>query len=130
MRKKKLLKNTIASITFEVTTLICGFILPRLILRYYGSQVNGLVNSITQFLQIIALFDMGVGAVVQSTLYKPLAENDNGLISKIVKSAKRFFDFFTIGHFEKSRGYNKKTFVERLLSEREREWNVSLFDVL
>lgn len=96
MRKKKLLKNTIASITFEVTTLICGFILPRLILRYYGSQVNGLVNSITQFLQIIALFDMGVGAVVQSTLYKPLAEKDNVLISKIVKSAKRFFDLLGI----------------------------------
>lgn len=96
MKKKKLIKNTIASLVFEVVALICGFILPRLILKSYGSQVNGLVNSITQFLQIIAFFEMGVGAVVQSTLYKPLAENDETMISQIMKSAKRFFDFLAI----------------------------------
>ena len=34
---------------------------------------------------------MGVGAVVQSSLYKPLAEHDNESISKIVVSAGKFF---------------------------------------
>lgn len=70
---------------------ISGFILPRLILSTYGSDVNGLVNSITQFLGVISLLDLGVGAVVQSTLYKPLADNDNVSISKIYVSANRFF---------------------------------------
>lgn len=60
-------------------------------LRYYGSEVNGLVNSITQFLHIIAFLDLGVGAVVQSSLYKPLADGDNSQISCVLKSAGRFF---------------------------------------
>ena len=60
-------------------------------LSYYGSEVNGLVNSITQFLQIIAFLDLGVGAVVQSSLYKPLADGDNNQISCVLKSASRFF---------------------------------------
>ena len=91
MRKKRLLFNTVSSTIFQVTTIICGFILPRLILQTYGSEVNGLVNSITQFLQVIAFLELGVGAVVQSALYKPLVDKDNDQISKIVASAGKFF---------------------------------------
>lgn len=91
MRKKRLFYNTITSFAFQITTIICGFILPRLILKEFGSEVNGLVNSITQFLNIIAFLELGVGAVVQSSLYKPLADNDEREISKIVASAGEFF---------------------------------------
>ena len=90
-RKKKLLLNTVSGISLQITTVICGFILPRYTLAYFGSSVNGLVNSITKFLSLITLLDMGVGAVIQSALYKPLAKKDNEQISKIIKSAKKFF---------------------------------------
>ena len=91
MNKNLLIKNTISSIVFQVTAVICGFVLPRLILEHFGSEVNGLVSSITQFLQIIAFLELGIGAVVQSSLYKPLAEKDNIKISEIVVSANKFF---------------------------------------
>lgn len=91
MQKKRLAWNTVSSITFQVTTIVCGFILPRLILQHFGSEVNGLVNSITQFLQIIALLELGVGAVVQSSLYKPLYDRNEKLISQIIVSAHKFF---------------------------------------
>lgn len=91
MRKTKLLYNTLSSLLYQIITIICGFILPRIILQYYGSEVNGLVNSITQFLQVIAFLDLGVGAVVQTALYKPLADKDCDQISKIYKSASKFF---------------------------------------
>lgn len=77
-----------------MTTIICGFILPRLILNAFGSNVNGLVNSITQFLGIISFLELGVGAVVQSSLYKPLAENRQNDVSKIISSANKFFRRF------------------------------------
>jgi hypothetical protein len=91
LRKKLLIFNTLSSLIFQITTIICGFILPRLILQTFGSTTNGLVNSITQFLQIISFMELGVGAVVQSSLYKPLVDKDNKLISKITVSARRFF---------------------------------------
>ena len=74
MRGRLLAKNTIASLIAQITAIVCGFILPRFFLEYYGSDVNGLINSITQFLGIISFLELGVGAVVQSSLYKPLAE--------------------------------------------------------
>ena len=91
MRKKKLIYNTVSSLIYQIVTIVCGFILPRVILNYYGSEVNGLVNSITQFLQIIAFLDLGIGAVVKTSLYKPLADGDNKQISMIYCSADKFF---------------------------------------
>lgn len=90
-RKKKLLLNTVTGGLKQIVTVICGFILLRYMLLYYGSSVNGLVSSITQFLGFIALLDMGVGAVVQANLYKPLASKADDQISRIVKSSERFF---------------------------------------
>lgn len=91
MRKKRLVWNTFASVFYRLAVVACGFILPRLILEYYGSETNGLVNSITQFLSIISFLELGVGAVVESSLYKPLAEKDSLKISQIMVSANKFF---------------------------------------
>ena len=91
MRKLLLMKNTFASLLSQITALVCGFILPRLFLEHYGSSVNGLINSITQFLGVISFLELGVGAVVQSSLYKPLAEQDGNQISRISVSANKFF---------------------------------------
>lgn len=79
------------SLLHQATSIVCGFILPRLILESFGSEVNGVVDSITQFLGVISFLELGVGAVVQSSLYKPLAENDSAAISRIMRSANRFF---------------------------------------
>lgn len=91
MQNKILFYNSISPLIYQVSTIICGFILPRLILGYYGTEVNGLVNSITQFLAIISFLELGVGAVVQSSLYKPLADKDNIIVSKVITSADKFF---------------------------------------
>lgn len=90
-RKRKLLLNTVTGILKQVIMIICGFVLPRYMLLYYGSAVNGVVSSITYYLSFISLLDMGVGAVVQANLYKPLAEADSEQISSIVISSERFF---------------------------------------
>ncbi len=91
-RSQKLKLNTFFALANQVVALVCGFILPNFILKYYGSAINGLVSSITQFLGLITLCELGVGAVVQSSLYKPLATNDDVGVSKIMISARRFFN--------------------------------------
>ena len=91
MQKKLLAKNTMASLLAQVTVLVCGFILPRFFLQSFGSEVNGMVNSIAQFLGVISFLELGVGAVVESALYKPLAEKNNEEISKVMASANKFF---------------------------------------
>ena len=91
MREKKLVANTGTSLLLQICTIICGFILPRMILGAFGSSVNGMVNSISQFLGVIGFLELGVGSVIQSSLYKPLAEKDDESVSKIVVSGQKFF---------------------------------------
>lgn len=90
-QRKKLHLTSGSALLLQIVTMICGFIIPRLFLEYYGSAVNGLISSITQFLGFIALAECGVGAVVQSALYKPLAKKDVGELSRIIVAAEHFF---------------------------------------
>lgn len=89
--KKKLLLNTISSLMLQVVTVVCGLILPRLILGQYGSAVNGLVQSVTQFLGIVSFMELGMGQVIQSALYKPLLDRDSDQVSRILASGGKFF---------------------------------------
>lgn len=90
-RLNKLKLNSILGIIYQVTLVLVNFILPRFFLKYYGSNVNGLISSITQFLSIINLCDMGISAVISSALYKPLAVKDEETVSKILAFARKFF---------------------------------------
>ncbi len=90
-KDRRLLLNTITPLLLEVVTTISGFIIPRLVLSHFGSNVNGLVQSITHFLAIISFMEMGVGSVVRYNLYKPLAKHDDDQISRIVVAANKFF---------------------------------------
>lgn len=91
-RSGKLVLNTFSSFGYQILTIICGLILPRFFLSYYGSAVNGLVNSISQFLSYVSLLDLGVGAVIQSAFYKPLADKNIEWTSRIFVSAKNFYN--------------------------------------
>ncbi len=88
---KKILSNGSAAVLAQIITIICGFILPRLILDRYGSELNGLTQSIKQFLGLISFLDMGVGQVVRSTLYAPLSRNDYSQVSKVMISGRRYY---------------------------------------
>lgn len=91
MRKRRLIKSTIAVIIKYFVFMVIGLVTPRLIIQYYGSDVNGLVNSITQFLGYISLLDMGLNTVVASALYAPLAKKDDDEVSRIVVSCEKFY---------------------------------------
>ena len=91
MRKKRLAKNAVASLMNYFIVLICSFLLPRFILKYFGSEVNGVVISIGQFLGIISFLELGMGSVVPAALYKPLSDRDNESISRILHSASKFY---------------------------------------
>lgn len=91
LNKKKLFLNTTVGVTKQIIAVTCGLVLPRCMLLYYGSAINGLISSITHFLSFISLLDMGVGAVIQSNLYKPMVDKDLEQISRIIKASERFF---------------------------------------
>lgn len=93
--KKSRTRNTVLNISsglvLTMVTAVSGLILPRLMIPFYGSEVNGLISTITQFLSYVSLLESGIGGVIRAALYGPLARNDNKTVSGIVKATQTFY---------------------------------------
>lgn len=91
IRLSRAKKNIFVSLGCQLLTLLCGIIVPKVMLSAFGSEVYGATTSIAQFLSYIALLEGGIGGVARAVLYKPLAENDVSAISAIMAEIRRFF---------------------------------------
>ena len=83
--------NIATSIALQAVSGVCGLILPRFILRTFGSEVNGLTASVSQILSYAILLEGGIGGVMKAALYKPLANGDHAGISGIFCQISRTF---------------------------------------
>lgn len=89
-RGRQAVVNTVAQLCVELVAIICGLILPRLILSTFGSAYNGLTNSISQFLSYAILLRSGIGGATRAALYKPLREGDTAKVNAIMSATNRF----------------------------------------
>lgn len=89
--KRITLLNIISNIILQIVNVISWLIIPKIILNYFGSNVNGLVSSIVQFLSYISLVEGGITGVVTASLYKPLINKENEKISSIIETSKKFY---------------------------------------
>lgn len=88
-RTQKASLNIIMSALYEIIALICGLLLPRLILQNFGSAYNGIASSIKQFLDLISILNLGVAGSTRVALYKTLANNDLLGSSAIVRAMEK-----------------------------------------
>lgn len=89
MRSKKAIKNTLFAIIAELIAIICGLIIPRLILSEFGSKYNGITTSISQFLNFAIILRAGIAGATRAALYKPLAQNDTKKINAIMSATNK-----------------------------------------
>ena len=65
---RKVVTNIIVSTLSQLITLILGLLLPRLILTSWGSEYNGLINSVTTIMRYLALLEAGTVSYTHLTL--------------------------------------------------------------
>lgn len=90
-RSKSFFGNAFWSFALQMVNILVAFIVPRVVISCYGSDVNGLVTSLTQFVSYISLVEAGISGAAVFALYKPLASKDYGAVSVVVSAAKRFY---------------------------------------
>ena len=73
---KKGAYNAFFGLMGQLITIALGVIIPRLVALSFGSEVNGLLNSITQIFVCFTLFEAGVGVASLQALYVPVANDD------------------------------------------------------
>ena len=80
--------NMITGAIVECVALVCGLILPRLVLANYGSAYNGITSSARQFLSATSILTLGVAGTTRVALYKTLSVNDIEGSSAIVRATE------------------------------------------
>ena len=88
---KKSIYNLLSGFGGQLISILLGIVIPRLILKNLGSEVNGLMSSANQALQYLALLEAGVGTATIQALYGPVAVNDKNEINRILAATNIYY---------------------------------------
>lgn len=91
-RTKNVLLSTASGIGVRVLTIILNFVLKTVFIKLLGIQYTGVSSLFSDILTVLSFAELGIGSAITYALYKPVAENDEEQIAKIMnfyKSAYR-----------------------------------------
>ena len=91
MRDNRGIKNIIFGLLNQAVTIGFGLILPRMFIMSYGSEVNGLLSSVSQIYVYIALLEAGIGTASLHALYKTLSFKDYNETNRVLAATNRFY---------------------------------------
>lgn len=91
IKKKLVAKNIIYSSITRLIILVIGIIIPRLLITSFGSEVNGLLSTVTQIFTYLALVEAGIGNSAINALYKPLGEKDFREANEVAGEARDYY---------------------------------------
>lgn len=78
------IRNSLVALSVFAINFLLQFVSRKVFLDHLGTEVLGLNTTATSLLQFLNLAEMGVGAAITFTLYKPLADKDYNTINEIV----------------------------------------------
>ena len=90
-RTEAFLKNSLATMIMQVITMVAGFIVPKIMIEVYGSEINGMTSSIGQFISYFSLVEAGISSAAIVALYGPIAHNEYEKINGIIVASKNFY---------------------------------------
>lgn len=90
-RRKLARRNSITTFVSQIINVICGIIIPRMMIGAFGSVLYGATTSISQFLSYISLMESGIGRSARSALYQPLADSDRAGVGRVYYAIRYFF---------------------------------------
>jgi O-antigen/teichoic acid export membrane protein len=91
-RTEKFVSNSFIALLLQLVTFAAGLIGPRLILKTYGSEINGLVSSINQFIVYFNLVEAGLASTSIYALFKPLADRAYNEINGVLSATKKYYE--------------------------------------
>lgn len=90
-RQKGSINNLIWGVVSVIITSVVAFIIPRLFIVNYGSEVNGLLASIRQIYVYLALLEAGVGSASVVALYGPMGRGDKHSVNSILAATNHYY---------------------------------------
>lgn len=84
-------KNMLSGFAYQVVLMVMGFLLPRLYLDNFGSEVNGVLSTIKQIFGYLWLLEAGVGGATTQALYGPVGKKNHAACSGVLAATHVFY---------------------------------------
>lgn len=107
-------RNIFFGIVLKIYQIIIPFLMRTAMIYLMGVEYLGLNSLFTSVLQVLNLAELGVGSAMVYSMYKPIANNDNGTICALLKLYKRYY--FIIGLIIAGVGVVLTPAIPRLIS--------------
>lgn len=89
--KKKSSINLITGISYHIINMVLGLFLPYLFITNFGSETNGLLNSISTFFVYLGLLEAGIATTSVQALYGLVAKEDHDGISSVLSASHNYY---------------------------------------
>ncbi|MBR6633818.1 MAG: hypothetical protein IKL05_05905 [Clostridia bacterium] len=90
-KDSRIKNNLISSLIYQVVLISLSFLLPRLYLENFGSEVNGVLSTIKQIFTYMCLLEAGVGLATTQALYKRIGEKDYHGASAVLSATNAYY---------------------------------------
>ena len=90
-RSKKSARNILTGFVSKILLMVFAFSTKTIFVRLLGVEYNGVNGLYSNILSILALSELGLGNVLNYTLYQALRENNEKKIRSIVKYFKKVY---------------------------------------
>lgn len=91
MNYKNIKKNLIIGVLGQIIILSLGIVLPRVVLTYFGSEINGLLATSLQVFAYVSLLQSGIGNAAIILLYKEIGVSDKNQINEIYNATVAYY---------------------------------------
>ena len=95
-RTKNASRNIAFGIILKIYQIILPFVMRTIMIYLMGIEYAGLNNLFSSIFQILNLAELGVGAALTYSMYKPIAEDDTNKICALLKLYKICFEIIGI----------------------------------
>ncbi|MBQ6614279.1 MAG: hypothetical protein IIX18_03060 [Clostridia bacterium] len=90
-KDKRIKNNMISSLVYQFVFISLSFLLPRLYLENFGSEINGVLSTIKQIFMYMWILEAGVGLATTQALYKRIGEKDYKSASAVLSATNSYY---------------------------------------
>lgn len=95
-RTQKFLKNSFVGVVSQLSIILLTFLVRYFFIKTLGDNVLGINGVFSSILSLLSVAELGFGATMLYSLYKPIAENNEPKINSIITYFGKIFNYVAL----------------------------------
>lgn len=91
MRAERFVRNSLGAVIKQMAGLICNFICRTVFIYTLGMEYVGISGLFSNVLAVLSLAELGLGSVLQYSMYKPMAEGNEEALLALLRLYRRAY---------------------------------------